>query len=269
MKGWQKNYAPYEGNEPYLYLAFAQTDAQKVWPVMQVLLKRGCRVWYCTGPAGNSQELLRRQERAKGAAWTLLYLSDALAADQESKSRIMVNQMDRKVITCLNTDETNRYLAMDIRESTPGIPLHRCRKETELEDALIQAEGYTQDILGKPVQIKNPWIGKLTGIFALLTVVLVGCCVFFLNREPAYQDTVAFSDPVIREAVRNAAGGGALDAESLPSVERIFFVALPESWEDLSLLPNLKEIKVSQEAAAQTDQLPVDAYRIVLDGGVS
>ena len=269
MKGWQKNYPPYEGTEPYLYFAFADADAQKVWPVMKVLLKRGCRVWYCTGPAGSSQELLRRQQRASGAAWTLLYLTDALAADKESKSRIMVNQKDQKRITCLKTDDVNRYLAMDIREATPSIPLYHCKKEAELEEALIQAEGYTQNMVGKPVKLKNPWMGKLTALFVLLTVVLIGCCAFYFMKEPVYEDVVVFSNALIREAARAAAGGGPLTPEILEPVQVICLTELPENWDDLSLLPNLQQIHIPQEAVALAEDLPMDTYRIVLDGGVS
>ena len=92
MKNWQKKYPPYEGGEGYLYFAFADGDVGKVWPVMRTLLQRGVRVWYCTGPAGSAEELLHRQERARGAALTLLYLTDAAVADKDTKSRILVNE---------------------------------------------------------------------------------------------------------------------------------------------------------------------------------
>ena len=269
MKNWHKNYPPYEGTEPYIYLAFADADVRKVWPVVRVLLQRGCRVWYCTGPAGSSQELIRRQNRASGAVWTLLYLTDALVADKESKSRFMVNQKEHKAITCLNTDSVHRYLAMDIRESTPSIALQQCRTDEELEQELIRAEGYTQAFVGKPVKLKNSWMGKLTATFFLLTVLLIGCAVFYARKEPVYEDTVTFSDSGIREAARAAAGGGALNEDSVLAVQTIRLKELPESWDDLQLLPELRQIEIPQSAAMQSEDLPVDAYRIVLYGGVS
>lgn len=70
MKNWQKRYPPYEGSEPYLYFAFAEADSAKAWQIMRILLERGCRVWYGSGPSGNADELLRRQERAEGADLT-------------------------------------------------------------------------------------------------------------------------------------------------------------------------------------------------------
>ena len=268
MKRWQKKYPPYEGTEPYLYLAFADADEKKVWPVMKALLRRGCRVWYCTGIAGSSRELLHRQDRASGAAWTLLYLTEALVSDKESKSRIMVNQQAKKPIACLDTDGVNRYLAMDIRESTPSIPLHSCKTDREVDAALIRAEGYTQEFIGKPMQVKDPWLGKLTRLFIVLTVLLAGCCLWYFRQTPVYEDTVSFTDPVIREAARTAAGGGILNEEKLQNIQSIYLKEIPESWEDLRLMPDLQEIGISQEAAARADVLPVDAYRIVLYGGL-
>lgn len=269
MQSWQRKYPPYEGTEPYLYLVFADADARNIWPVMRTLLKRGCRVWYCTGPAGNSRELLHRQERSAGAAWTLLYLTDALAADKESKSRVMVNQMEHKPVTCLDTDGINRYLAMDLREETPGIALHRCKNDAQLEAALIRAEGFTQEIIGKPVKIRSNWMGKLAGTLCLLALLLLGFGVFYSLQGPSYEDTVVFSDPVIREAARAAAGGGALTQDSLQDIQVLHLTGIPENWDDLHLLPDLQQIEISQEAAVRAEGLPLDAYRIVLYGGAS
>ena len=37
MKNWWKRFPPYEGEEPYLYFAFADADARRVWPVLRAL----------------------------------------------------------------------------------------------------------------------------------------------------------------------------------------------------------------------------------------
>ena len=52
MKNWMKMVPPYEGAEPYVYCAFAEADAAKIWKLLRPLLERGCRVWYCCGAAG-------------------------------------------------------------------------------------------------------------------------------------------------------------------------------------------------------------------------
>ena len=269
MTSWQKKYPPYEGEEPYLYFAFADEDARKVWRVMKVLLNRGCRVWYCTGSAGSSRELLRRQERASGAALTLLYLTDALESDKDSKTRIMVNQKDQKAILCLDTDRKNHNLAMDIHESTPSIPLYRLNKDEELETELIRAEGFTQNMLGKPVTLRSSWMGKLAGVLLLMTVLLVAGCVLYFQKGQTYADTVHFADPVIREAVRSAAGGGALTEDSVAQVQIIRLKELPESWEDLTMLTDLQSVVIPQEAAMAGFELPEGSFRIVLSGGAA
>lgn len=269
MIGWQKKYPPYEGEEPYLYFAFADADAGKVFRVIKVLLSRGCRVWYCTGPAGSSRELLRRQARASGAALTLLYLTDALEADKDSKSRIMVNQKDRKAILCLDTDGKNHNLAMDIHESTPSIPLHQLKDDAQLENALIRAQGFSQDMLGKPVPVSSNWMGRLTVLFLLLAVLLMSGSLLYFRSGPTHNDSIAFADPVIREAARKAAGGGALTEASLEQIRRIRLQKLPESWEDLALLKELEAIELPQKAVADGQELPGSGYRIILYGGAS
>lgn len=269
MTSWQKKYPPYEGDEPYLYFAFADGDARKVWRIMKVLLSRGCRVWYCTGPAGNSRELLRRQARASGAELTLLYLSDALEGDKDSKTRIMVNQKDRKALLCLDTDDKNHNLAMDIHESTPSIPLHQLKSDEDLESALIRAQGFTQNMLGKPVTIRSSWMGKLTVVFFLLTVLLIAGSIVQLQKGRSYDDSVSFADPVIREAARVAAGGGALTEEVLAQVQTIRLKKLPESWEDLVLLEQLQAIELPQNLVLEGQELPEGSYRIVLYGGAA
>ncbi len=267
MSNWQKQYPPYEGEEPYLYFAFADGDSRKAWRVMKVLLQRGCRVWYCKGPAGNAQELRRRQARASGAALTLLYLTDALESDKDSKTRIMVNQKDRKALLCLNADGKSHNLAMDIHESTPSIPLYQLKNDDDLEAALIRAEGFTQNMLDKPVAVSSNWLGKLTALFFLLTALLIGGSVLYFQQGMRYDDSVSFADPVIREAARAAAGGGTLTEESLKQIHTIRLKELPESWEDLTLLTALQSIELPQAAVMEVRELPESNCRIVLYGG--
>ena len=267
MSSWQKKYPPYEGNEPYLYFAFADGDARKAWSVMKVLLGRGCRVWYCTGPAGTSQELLRRQSRASGAELTLLYLTDALEADKDSKTRMMVNQKNGRPLLCLDTDGKNHNLAMDIHESTPSIPLYQLKGEEDLETALIRAEGFTQNMLDKPVAVGGSWMGKFTALFCLLTAALVVGGFLYFQKAQTFDDSIRFTDPVIREAAREAAGGGALTEEAAAGIQTIRLSRLPESWEDLALLTELQSIALPQRAVMEAEQLPEGDYRIVLYGG--
>ena len=173
MKNWQKRYPPYEGSEPYLYFAFAEADSAKAWQIMRILLERGCRVWYGSGPSGNADELLRRQERAEDANLTLLYLTDAACADKDTKSNILVNQKNGKHILCLDPDGADRRLSMGLYETVPHLPLYRLKSRKEIENAVIRAEGFSQEILGEPVRVEGSGsLGKLTALFCVLAVLL-------------------------------------------------------------------------------------------------
>ena len=272
MKNWKKKYLPYEGKEPYLYFAFAEDDSAKVRKILCPLMERGCRIWYCCGPAGSSAELLRRQERSAGAALTVVYLTDAACADKDTKSTVLVNQKYARPILCLYPDETDRRLAMGLREDVPHIGLSAFSDKKEITDAVLHAEGFLQDILGEPVKIEeNRLFGKLTACFCVLAILLLA--VSFIGARylhwftPSYRDEVVFTDPVLLSAVRTAAGGGAITAENAEKITYLRLDGLPESWEELALLPALERIELPQQALLGDAELSEGDYMIELSGG--
>lgn len=272
MKDWYNKYPPYEGREPYLYLAFAEADRGKVWEVMRLLLERGCRVWFNRGSAGGSEEVLRRQERCGNAALTLVYLSDEACRDQNTKSSVLVFQKSDKPIICLDPDSKDRRLAMGLRESIPHIPLYQYKSREELEDAILHAEGFSQVLIGKPVTISGNGIFRgFSILFCVLALVLAGLF-FSAAREVGIQtqevqDHVVISDPVISRAMREAAGKGPINEELTSGITVLTLDGMPESWDELSLLPSLKEIRIPQEALLGDDPLPEGDYTIILLGG--
>ena len=44
MKASFRRCPPYEGKEPYLYLCFAEQDREAVFPLLEHLYSRGCRM---------------------------------------------------------------------------------------------------------------------------------------------------------------------------------------------------------------------------------
>lgn len=268
---WTKQIPPYEGDAPYLYFAFAGEDCRRVWKLLRPLLARGCRVWYCVGSAGSAEELLRRQERAAGAALTVVYLTDALCADKDAKSFVLVNQKFGRPILCLDPDEKDRRLAMNLRETIPHVPLYRL-SEKERESAVLHAEGFSQDMLGEPIRLENDGVTKkLTLTFCALAVLLsaVSFAGFrFLGWfSPAARDELEIRDPVIRSAVRQAVGGGAITEEGVSELTFLRFGELPESWEELRLLPRLQRLELPQLSLLDGGALPDGDYVIVLSGG--
>ncbi|MBQ3482530.1 MAG: hypothetical protein IJH48_09475 [Oscillospiraceae bacterium] len=272
MKNWHKSIPPYEGEEPYLYFAFAQADEKKVWKILRPLLERGCRVWYCFGRAGGADELLRRQERASRAALTLLYLSDEACADKATKTYVLVNQKDGRQILCLDPDGADRRLRMGLREDIVHIPLYKLTGRGEVEESLIHAEGFSQEIIGEPVKIAGGRaLARLSALFCLLAILLSALAFAGLRCfhwfTPEITDEVELSDPVIRAGVREAARGGAITPELTDELTELRLDAMPQSWEDLSLLPALERIEIPQQALLDGAPLPEGDYTIELNGG--
>ena len=273
MKTWMKQIPPYEGDYPYLYLAFAEADSARVGKLLRPLLARGCRVWYSVGPAGSAEELLHRQERASGAALTAVYLTDAACADRDTKSAVLVNQKYNRPIICLDPDGKDRRLSMNLRETIPHISLYQASGSEEWESAILHAEGFSQDMLGEPIKIRygGDVTKKLTLLFCLLAMLLAAlsfvgfrCLNWF---RPSLRDETEISDPVLQTAIRQAAGGGAITQEGLETIDFLSLSALPQSWEELALLPSLERIELPQQALLDGAELPDGDYTIELSGG--
>ena len=273
MRDWRKQAPPYEGEEPYLYLAFADADAGRIGELVRLLKKRGLRIWYSTGPAGSADELLRRQQRALGAELTVVYLTDAMTQDQDGKASILVNQKNGKKILCIDRDASDRALTMGLHESVPHLAAWQYPKTEDLEEALIRSDGFTQEMFGEPVLLKKSGLaGRLTAVLCVFAVLLVlgsvlGLTVFHWFRPAAPQDEVVLTDETIRAAVRTAVGGAVLTEENTAAIEELRLDGLPADWEDLEKLPGLRRIALPQEDVLEADSLPDGNLVVVLTGG--
>ena len=220
------------------------------------------------------QGLLSRIQGTGDKRKTLLYLTDAAVADKDSKSRILVNQNRGQSILCLDPDGVDRRLSMGLREDVPHLALQSCRSAEDLEDALIRAEGFTQELFGEPTAVEqDKLLGRLSlGISllaaALLLLAFAGYRHFGWFR-PNYADEITIRDEVILDAARQAAGGGALTGEKAAQIRSLRLDELPESWEELALLPALERIELPQQALLDGETLPEGDYVIELSGGAS
>ena len=271
MKNIQRAIPPYEGDEPYLYLAFAEADSAKARKLLRPLLGRGCRVWYCVGPSGSAEELRRRQARADGAALTVLYLTDAVCADLDTKSNVLVNQKNDRPILCLDPDGRDRRLSMGLREDVPHLPLYRLKSSAEIESAILHAEGFSQDLLGEPMPVREDSIFKKLSLLFLTLAVLLAAAGFVgyraLNRiQSAPENEISFQDHALQAAARKAAGG-AVTEERAAEIRVLRLDSLPESWDELALLPALERIEIPQQALLDGGALPEGDYVIALSGG--
>ena len=85
--------------------------------------------------------------------------------------------------------------------------------------------------------------------------------------SPAARDEVDIRDPAIRSAVRQAVGGGAITEERANEVSFLRFRELPESWEELELLPHLQRIELPQLSLLDGGELPDGDWIVELSGG--
>ena len=278
MRNWQKKYPPYVGDKPYLYFAFAEEDRAKAWRIMRILLLRGCRVWYTYGPAGSAEELLRRQKIAKKATFTILLLTDASCSDPDTKSNVLVNQKNKLPIICLDTDGNNRLLKMGLREDVPRVPVYRFSRDNDLDDAIIHAEGFSQDVMGETINPPIPPVHRnLIIVFCTSAVLLILISLAIVKirngkysqtiEDTAITDEVIFTDDTLALAVREAAGGGAVTEELTENLKTLQLESIPASWDELEKLPSLEKIEIPQQALTPDTQLPDGDYTIVLTGG--
>ena len=281
MAAIERTYLPYEGNEPYLHLCFSNASGKKVLALLRRLRMRGVRVFFETGTAADRDTREAMNARMLGASMTVIYLDDAFRNDPAAKSRLLFCQRNNQRLVCLNTDGGDSGLSIGLHPGATEIVLSRTDGAEAAERALLHAEGFSQEMIGEPEKPKHGRIRILTGVLAAVTVVLlaVGAVRYIRNGEKRKQqaqeqivasDTVTFADASVREAVRDALGGGILTEERLSEITSLYLPgdALPEDLSDLALLKNLETVLLSQTAAKDWEQHPaLVAYTVELYGG--
>ena len=136
-----KTYPPYEGNQPYLHLCFSDADSSRIAPLLRRLYTRGVRVWYGQRERADRKAREDRAERMRGAALTVIFLTDAFRKDLRAKSDLLVCQNAGGRICCLNTDGGDGGLSIGLHPNTPEYDLSKHSRIGEYEAALLRAEG--------------------------------------------------------------------------------------------------------------------------------
>ena len=276
MKNVLGQIPPYEGTEPYIYFAFSLKDSRKAKQILRLLYERGCRVWYFCGKADSSKEQIERQRRASGASLALLYLSDAAVSDLPTKANILICQSLNMPLVCLNPDGKDRKLFMGLKEDVPEIRLDRLKGRKEKKNAILHAEGFSQELLDAipPVLHNNGWLMALQVLLILAALLLIGVFVYrtwLKAPEPEEMipvEEVSFSDPLITSAVKSALSGEPLTEENIKEITFLSLDGMPSSWDDLDKLPSLQTVEIPQSALLGDVTLPDGTYVIRLKGGL-
>ena len=278
----EKYYPAYGGGEPYVHLCFSDRDERRVLPLLRQLLLRGCRVWYAMGEAGDRSAQTARDQRMLGAGLTVLYLTDAARQDTELKNKLLVCQRMKQPILILNTDDGDSGLSVGLTGGTavslPG------GSAADACDAILHGRGFSQAFMGDPLPVYDRrGLRRISGLLVLLSLLLAvgyGAYIYFhppvappveeqIEVEPEPEDEVAFADEYLRETVRSAIGGGAITEAAAAGIETLALSRLPESAEDLALLPNLTTLILSEEAAKAAPDIPelYETYTLIVTGG--
>ena len=284
MHSLTKTFPPYAGDEPYMHLCFAEESAGEASALLRRLRMRGVRVWYCTGNAADRKVREENERRMLGARVTAVFLDEAFRNDPAAKSRLLTCQREGQPVICLNTDGGDGGLSLGLHADAHEVKLRRGASAGEAEEALLRAEGFTQELIGAPAAPDSRGLRILTGVLMVLIAAALAAGAFWYakHRQPSQTgsaeeteeetDGVRFADEALREIVRDAVGGGSLTEDRLAriTVLRLPGSRLPDDLSDLTLLRSLKVILISQTAARDVPAHPeLAAYEIELFGGGS
>lgn len=296
MAAYEKQYPPYSGNDPYLFLCFSSGSGKKARALLSCLFARGVRVWYAPGRSGTRAEREASDSRMLSASLTVILLDEAFRSDPSAKSMLLACQRAGHPIVCLNTDGGDSGLSIGLVKGADEIRFSRSASAEEYESGLIRSRCFSRELIGTPIRGKNAFFRTAVIVTLTLAALLLAAgivrLVFGVRKERPVPiepqdhsglqgtaqpeatdepgDTVPFSDETVREAVRSSLGGGLLTEERLREVVslRLEEDTLPADLSDLALLPSLETILLNQSAAKEVpSRNELSPYTIELYGG--
>ena len=232
MKKLANSYPAYTGSEPYIFLCFADSDAERIEPALKRLYERGCRLWYYTGKAKNKNEYDDYSRRIAGAGLAVLYLSDRARSDTSVKNDIKHFMEKNGNIIVIEADPGDSNLNMALPED-----LRVIRDDEEL----LRTEGFHAGFIGEIPRKKNKFVK------AAVAVLLAGALAIGINT-----------------GIRLRKGE---DVFVSPE-ERISIVLtkIPEDLSELEKYPKLEKIIVPQSLAEEA-WAKLSGYTIVITEG--
>lgn len=268
-----RRFPPYAGSDPYLYFCFAERDRETVFPLLEQLFLRGCRIWYSPENTADIGKLNHQQERINNASLVVAYLSENARIDERIKASLLYCQQTKPVI-CIDTDDGDNELVFGLTASARHVDGKKGRNIGEVEADLIREEGFSQELIGDPV--RNTGSGRKGLTVALITAAAVAAAVMTLQigrqqlgwfptpspppsvsaaaetlAPSVMPDTVSFDDEELTETLRETLGGGQITEERLGEIKELILKKAGGNLSFLDQLPNLETLKVPQSLAAE------------------
>ena len=267
MARMTKLFPPYTGNQPFIFLCFSDSDAKRLRPLLERLYERGCRIWYPVGHVGTAAEREQRDARMKEAHLVILYQTKHARADHAAKSAVLVCQERSIPIISIDTDDAESALSMGL---DPRAVHLKARGVDAQEDALLRTDGFSQELIGPPMTVRKRPLFAIAAVILAAALLLTGAALLCRRLHPPASvqpnDTVFFSDPALTQAVRDVLLDEPITEDSLKAITALRLPSLPESTDELALLPNLSRIELDQKNAGDAAPL-LGRYEIVLTGG--
>lgn len=276
-----RDFPPYIGKDPYVYLCFHESDAQQVKPILDALTQRRCRVWYSIGNVVDAEQNQTCANRVSNAALLVFYQTPRAVADERLKSSFGSYQASDKPVICIETQASEEQSGLSLISSdhVRSIPFEKGATAESIVSSLMRTEGFSQELIAEDDRERQIFLHKrrsrrIALIILAVTVLALMSAFFYAKSNGLFEppssnaDTVHIQDPSIERAARVAIspdGNAALTEESLATIETLRLETAPLSFDELSLFPALTRLEIPQICMeAAVDLLNDASYTIVV-----
>ena len=98
---------PYSGSESYIFISYAHKDRDRVYPILHLLQRNHCRVWYDRGIKGgeNWRKLIDSKIESPSCAQIFLFISENSVASENVQNEIAWARQCGKQIVAIRLDD--------------------------------------------------------------------------------------------------------------------------------------------------------------------
>lgn len=270
-----RDFPPYSGEEPYVYLCFHEADKKRVKPFLSALIQRRCRVWYCIGDAQDAEQNRANAQRAGKAALMVFFLTPRSVEDETVKSNLGHFQASGRPVICIETEACAEQsgFSLILSKRVPRIACKVGESAESIVSKLLRTEGFTQEFIAPDDYVWQHFLKKRKSRKIALITLAIALAVLtsaffyaksndFFRPDVSLSDTVTIEDPVFEQAARVALspdGEAALTDESLSRITTLRLESAPASFDALKLFPALTRLEVPSSCVYEASALLQDA----------
>ncbi len=112
------NAAPYEGSEPFVFISYCHADEEIVYPYIEMLAKRGYRIWYDDGinPGDEWPEVIAKH--LAESTYFIAFISENSVKSHNCKREVNFAIQKRKAFMAVFLEEVKLSLGLEMALST-------------------------------------------------------------------------------------------------------------------------------------------------------